>query len=74
MSKTYNEDKVMSEKLNITLVKSMIGRPEKHRKVLRGMGLTKMNKTVELEDTPSVRGMIMKVVHLVSVEESGNEA
>lgn len=64
----------MSEKLNITLVKSMIGRPEKHRKVLRGMGLTKMNKTVELEDTPSVRGMIMKVVHLVSVEESGNEA
>ena len=74
MSKTYNEDKVMSEKLNITLVKSMIGRPEKHRKVLRGMGLTKMNKTVQLEDTPSVRGMIMKVVHLVSVKESGNEA
>ncbi len=74
MSKTYNEDKVMSEKLNITLVKSMIGRPEKHRKVLRGMGLTKMNKTVELEDTPSIRGMIMKVVHLVSVKESANEA
>jgi len=64
----------MSEKLKITLVKSMIGRPEKHRKVLRGMGLTKMNKTVELEDSSSIRGMIQKVIHLVSVEESRNEA
>ncbi len=75
MSKTYNfEDKAMSEKLKITLVKSMIGRPEKHRKVLRGMGLTKMNRTVELEDSSSIRGMIKKVIHLVSVKESGNEA
>ncbi|WP_300667505.1 50S ribosomal protein L30 [Desulfoluna sp.] len=64
----------MSQKLKITLVKSMIGRPEKHRKVLRGMGLTKMNKTVELEDTPSIRGMVTKVVHLVKVEENANEA
>jgi large subunit ribosomal protein L30 len=57
----------MAEKLKITLVKSMIGRPEKHRKVLRGMGLTKLNRTVELEDTPSIRGMIHKVTHLVKV-------
>ncbi|VFQ43440.1 50S ribosomal protein L30 [Desulfoluna butyratoxydans] len=64
----------MSQKLKITLVRSMIGRPEKHRKVLRGMGLTKMNKTVELEDTPSIRGMVSKVVHLVKVEENANEA
>jgi len=64
----------MSQKLKITLVRSMIGRPEKHRKVLRGMGLTKMNKTVELEDTPSIRGMVNKVVHLVKVEENTNEA
>ncbi|SCY80032.1 50S ribosomal protein L30 [Desulfoluna spongiiphila] len=64
----------MSQKLKITLVRSMIGRPEKHRKVLRGMGLTKMNKTVELEDTPSIRGMVAKVVHLVKVEENANEA
>ncbi len=54
--------------IKITLVKSMNGRPEKHRKVLRGMGLTKMNKTVELEDTPSIRGMVYKVTHLVKVE------
>lgn len=54
--------------IKITLVKSMNGRPEKHRKVLRGMGLTKMHKTVELEDTPSIRGMVNKVTHLVKVE------
>lgn len=59
----------MSGTLKITLVKSMIGRPEKHRKVLRGMGLTKMNRTVELEDTPAVRGMVQKVSHLVNAEE-----
>lgn len=57
----------MAEKLRVTLVKSMIGRPEKHRKVLRGMGLTKLNRTVELEDTPAIRGMIHKVTHLVKV-------
>ena len=59
----------MAGKLDITLVKSMIGRPEKHRKVLRGMGLTKVNKTVRLEDTPAIRGMIQKVSHLVRFEE-----
>ncbi|HIJ55340.1 MAG TPA: 50S ribosomal protein L30 [Deltaproteobacteria bacterium] len=59
----------MSGTLRITLVKSMIGRPEKHRKVLRGMGLTKMNRTVELKDTPAVRGMVQKVSHLVTAEE-----
>lgn len=59
----------MSGMLKITLVKSMIGRPEKHRKVLRGMGLTKLNRTVELPNTPSVRGMVEKVSHLVVAEE-----
>ncbi|MFH1980629.1 MAG: 50S ribosomal protein L30 [Pseudomonadota bacterium] len=59
----------MAGKLKITLVKSQIGRPEKHRKVLRGMGLTKLNKTVELENSPAVKGMIQKVSHLVSAEE-----
>ena len=63
----------MSGKLKVTLVKSMIGKPEKHRRVLQGIGLRKMNKTVQLEDTPAIRGMINAVPHLVSVEESGNE-
>ena len=59
----------MAEQLKITLVKSMIGRPEKHRRVLRGMGLRKMNRSVELPDTPATRGMIQAVQHLVKVEE-----
>lgn len=63
----------MAGKVKVTLVKSMIGRPEKHRRVLRGMGLTKLNRTVELVDTPSVRGMINAVSHLVRAEEGDNE-
>jgi len=59
----------MAGMLKVTLVRSMIGRPEKHRRVLRGMGLTRINKTVELEDTPAIRGMIHKVSHLVKTEE-----
>jgi large subunit ribosomal protein L30 len=59
----------MSGMLKITLVRSMIGKPEKHRKVLRGMGLTKINKTVELKDTPSIRGMVHAVSHMVKIEE-----
>ncbi|MGE4518325.1 MAG: 50S ribosomal protein L30 [Desulfobacteraceae bacterium] len=59
----------MAEKLKITMVKSMISRPEKHRKTLRAMGLTRIGKQVEMQDIPSVRGMIRKVEHLVKVEE-----
>ena len=59
----------MAGTLKITLVKSMIGRPEKHRRVLRGMGLKKLNRSVELQDTPSIRGMINTVSHLVKFEE-----
>jgi len=64
----------MAGMLKITLVKSMIGRPEKHRKVLRGMGLTKLNRTVKLKDTPATRGMIKVVSHLVKAEEKIDEA
>ncbi|MBA3027792.1 MAG: 50S ribosomal protein L30 [Proteobacteria bacterium] len=56
-------------KLKVTLIRSVIGRPEKQRKVLRGMGLTRLNKTVELENTPSIRGMVRNVSHLVKAEE-----
>jgi large subunit ribosomal protein L30 len=56
--------------LKIKKVKSEIGRPEKQRKILKGMGLIKLNSTVTLVDTPQTRGMINKVNHLVSVEES----
>jgi large subunit ribosomal protein L30 len=58
----------VTKKLKIKLVKSYIGRPEKHRKILRGMGLQKLNRAVLLKDTPEIRGMINKVSHLLSVE------
>ena len=64
----------MAQVLKVTLVKSMIGRPAKHRKILKGMGLKKMNRSVVLKDTPAVRGMINKVPHLVNVEEKSDEA
>ncbi len=59
----------MEKRLEVTLVKSYIGRPEAQRKVLRGMGLGKMHRTVVLNDTPEIRGMIRKVVHLVAAVE-----
>ncbi|OEU52580.1 MAG: 50S ribosomal protein L30 [Desulfobacterales bacterium C00003060] len=62
----------MSETLKITLKKSMIGRPEKHRRVVRSLGLRKLNKTVALKDTPTVRGMIRKVSHMLEVEEKAD--
>ena len=54
--------------VTVRLVRSMIGRPRKHRAILRGMGLTKVDKAVALPDTPQVRGMISKVRHLVRIE------
>jgi large subunit ribosomal protein L30 len=63
----------MSKTIQVTLVKSMIGRPEKHRRVLKGMGLTRVNKTVRLQDSPTIRGMIQKVTHLVETREASHE-
>jgi len=57
-----------AKKITVRLVRSMIGRPEKQRLVLRGMGLTKLQKVVQLPDTPQVLGMLDKVKHLVRVE------
>ena len=62
------------KQLKIELVKSSIGRPETQRKVLQGMGLGKMHKTIYLKDTPEIRGMVRKVSHLVSVEECEMDA
>ncbi|MGH1456759.1 MAG: 50S ribosomal protein L30 [Alphaproteobacteria bacterium] len=54
----------------MTQTGSPIGRHPKQRQTLIGLGLNKMNKTRELEDTPAVRGMINKVQHLVKVEDA----
>jgi large subunit ribosomal protein L30 len=63
----------MPKTLSITLRKSMIGRPEKHRRVVRSLGLRKLNTTVVLKDTPAVRGMIRKVSHMLELEEKADE-
>ena len=59
----------MAAEIKVTLKKSPIGRKEYFSRVLKGLGLTKMHKTVVLQDTPEIRGMIGKVSHMVSVEE-----
>lgn len=57
------------KKVRVKQVKSEIGFDPKQRATLRGLGLRRINHTVELEDTPSVRGMIYKVRHLIAVVE-----
>ncbi len=60
-------DKVATMILEITLIKSPLGRPPKHRITVKTLGLTKMNKTVRLKETPAVVGMVNQVQHLLSV-------
>ena len=62
-----SEDTDMSSMIQITLAKSVIGRPKKHRDVVAGLGLTRLNQTVERQDTPEIRGMVNKVAHLLKV-------
>ena len=57
----------MAETIKVTLVKSGIDKNKKIRQTLRGLGLTKLNKSVELNNTPAIRGMIQKVSFLVKV-------
>lgn len=56
------------KKIRVTLVKSLIGTKQPHRATVRGLGLRRLNHTVELVDTPAVRGMIHKVSYLVKCE------
>jgi large subunit ribosomal protein L30 len=58
----------MELRIKATLKRSGIGRPQKQKETLRGLGLTKLHKTVILKDTPAVRGMLVKVLHLIEVE------
>ncbi len=54
--------------VKVTLVRGVVGTRESHRATVRGLGLRRINHTVELEDTPAVRGMINKVNYLVKFE------
>ena len=56
------------KKLKVTLLKSVIGCKASHRATVRGLGLKRINHTVELQDTPAIRGMINKVNYLVKCE------
>ncbi len=58
-----------AKKVKLTLRKSTIGRPPKHRTIVRSLGLRRMHQTVTHPDGPEVRGMIRKVSHLLEVEE-----
>lgn len=60
----------MANTLKVRMVKSMIGRPERQRKILRSLGLRKISQEVECEDNPAIRGMIEAVKHLVTTEET----
>ena len=62
----------MSGHIRITLVKGLSGRTEYHRKVVWGLGLTRLNRAVVLKDTPEIRGMVEKVKFLVRMEEVGD--
>jgi len=55
--------------IKVTQTRSSIGRLPKHKATLTGLGLRRINHTVELEDTPAVRGMVNKVNYMVKVEE-----
>jgi large subunit ribosomal protein L30 len=57
------------KKIKIQYVRSKICTPVKHKLVVKGLGFTRLNQVIEREDTPSIRGMIAKVPHLVQIVE-----
>ena len=58
----------MSDIIKVTLVRSGIGKNQKIRRTLKGLGLTRLHKTVTLKNTPAIRGMIDKVSFMVRIE------
>ena len=65
MAKTQSADK----KIQVTLVRSPIGYTKDQRATANALGLRRLHQTVEHADTPTLRGMIRKIIHLVQVEE-----
>lgn len=58
----------MALKLKVTLIRSGTNRPQRQKDTIRGLGLTRLHKSVVLSDTPAIRGMIRAVQHMVTVE------
>ena len=63
-----------ASRIRITQVRSTIGRPDGQRQTLVGLGLNKIGRTVERPNTPAMRGMVRKVIHLVEFEELDGSA
>ena len=61
--------KPKEKRLQIRLVRSVIGRPQKHREVVKGLGLRRIDSRVVRKDCPEIRGMINKIPHMLEVEE-----
>ena len=68
MAKAKKDAASVTASIKVTLVKSVIGRIEAHRATVKGLGLRRMHHTVELQDTPAIRGMINAVGYLLKVE------
>ena len=63
----------MSKTITLKQIGSPIRRPQNQRATLKGLGLNKMHRTITLNDTPEIRGMVNKVKHLVEVIEANND-
>ena len=61
--------KTTAKTIKVTLVRSPIGYPKPQKATVRALGLRRMNQTVEHADTPSLRGMLAAVIHLIRIEE-----
>ncbi len=59
----------MNKQIHVIQVRSQIGHPQKIRRILKGLGLGRIGKSVTVANTPSFRGMVKKVIHLVTFEE-----
>ncbi len=68
-TQTKKVTKPVEKQLRIRLVRSVIGRPRKHREVVKGLGLRRIDSQVVRRDCPEIRGMVNKIPHLLEVEE-----
>ena len=68
--KTQTQPASAGTKMQLKWVRSAIQAPVKHKLVIKGLGFTRLNQVIEREDTPSIRGMVAKVPHLVEIVTS----
>ena len=68
--KTAGKKSTAAGTIQIKWVRSAIAAPEKHKLVVKGLGFTRLNQVIERQDTPSIRGMVAAVPHLVKIVES----